>query len=155
MKAMHTLAAVVVFLAFTATAASANPAMMKKHPGYPSDDGKSTTATGDAASLKGAEDAPVALKEQLKSAETPGLNEQLKHSGDSRLPAVQGSGYVHKGVTENMIPEATKTQANRTSCGEKERESQAVRLSRSSPAQTFTQGSRKNAGQARKNVAVK
>ena len=110
MKTMYTLAAVVVFLAFTATAAFANPAMMKKHEGYPGDDGKGTTATGDAASLRGAEDAPKELKNQLRSAGEG--DRQLKRGGDSRLPAVTDPGYVGKGVTESHIKDATKVQAN-------------------------------------------
>ena len=110
MKAMYTLVAVVVFLASTATAAFANPAMMKKHEGYPGDDGKGTTATGDAASLRGAEDAPKELKNQLRSAGEG--DRQLKRGGDSRLPAVTDPGYVGKGVTESHIKDATKVQAN-------------------------------------------
>ena len=109
MKAMYTLAGVVVFLAF-ATAAFANPSMMKKHEGYPGDDGKGTTATGNAASLKGAEDAPKELKNQLRS--TGEGDRQLKRSSESRLPAVTDPGYVGKGVTESHIKDATKVQAN-------------------------------------------
>ena len=109
MKAMSAPAAVVVFLAF-ATAALANPAMMKKHEGYPGDDGKGTTATGNAASLKGAEDAPKELKNQLRSAGEG--DRQLKRGGESRLPAVTDPGYVGKGVTESHIKDATKVQAN-------------------------------------------
>lgn len=111
MKTMYALAVVVVFLAFTATAASANPAMMKKHEGYPGDDGKGTTAVGDAANLKGAEDAPKALKNQLRDA-SGGMGDQLKRSEDSRIPAVKDPGYVGKGVTEGHIKDATKVQAN-------------------------------------------
>ena len=68
MKAMFALAAVAAVLVFTATAASANPAMMKKHEGYPSDDGKGTTATGESAKMKAAEDAPKELKSQVRDA---------------------------------------------------------------------------------------
>jgi hypothetical protein len=110
MKAMLTLAAVVVFLTFTATAASANPAMMKKHEGYPSDDGKGTTAVGEAAAVKAAEDAPKELKDQLRSAGEG--DRQLKRGGDSRLPTVTDPGYVGKGVTEGHIKDATKVNAN-------------------------------------------
>ncbi len=109
MKAMYTLVAVVAFLAFTA-AAFANPAMMKKHEGYPGDDGKGTTATGAAASLKGAEDAPKELKDQLRSAGEG--DRQLKRGGDSRLPTVTDPGYVGKGVTEGHIKDATKASPN-------------------------------------------
>ena len=114
MKAMFALAAVVVFLAFTATAASANPAMMKKHEGYPSDDGKGTTATGEAATLKSAEDAPKELKNQNRDALGGVENQdQLKRSEDSRLPAVKGPGHVDvgKGVAEDHIKDATKVNA--------------------------------------------
>ena len=111
MKAMLTLAAVVVFLAFTATAASANPAMMKKHEGYPSDDGKGTTATGTAASLKGAEDAPKELKNQNKDA-SGGQDDTLKRGEARSLPTPTGPGYVGKGVTEDHIKDATKVNAN-------------------------------------------
>ena len=110
MKAMSTLVAVVAFLVFTA-AAFANPAMMKKHEGYPGDDGKGTTAVGEAANLKGAEDAPKALKNQLRDA-SGGMGDQLKRSEDSRIPAVKDPGYVGKGVTEGHIKDATKVQAN-------------------------------------------
>jgi hypothetical protein len=111
MKAMYTLAAVVVFLAFTATAAFANPAMMKKHEGYPGDDGKGTTATGEAASMKAATDAPKTLKEQNMSS-SGGQDDTLKRSDARALPNPTGPGYVGKGVTEGHIKDATKTQAN-------------------------------------------
>ena len=111
MKAMLTLAAVVVFLAFTATAASANPAMMKKHEGYPSDDGKGTTTTGEAASLKGAEDAPKTLKEQNMSS-SGGQADTLKRGEARSLPTPTGPGYVGKGVTEGHIKDATKASPN-------------------------------------------
>lgn len=113
MKALFTLAAVVVFLAFTATAASANPAMMKKHEGYPDETGKATTATGAAASLKGAEDAPKELKQQNQDA-VGGMSDrdQLKHSEDSRLPAVVAPRHVgSQGVSEGHIKGATKVNA--------------------------------------------
>ena len=111
MKAMYTLAAVVVFLAFTATAAFANPAMMKKHEGYPGDDGKGTTATGEAAALKGAEDAPKTLKEQNMSS-SGGQDDTLKRGDARALPTPTGPGYVGKGVTEGHIKDATKASPN-------------------------------------------
>ena len=111
MKAMYALAAVVAFLAFTATAAFANPAMMKKHEGYPSDDGKGTTATGAAASLKGAEDAPKELKNQNKDA-SGGQDDTLKRGEARSLPTPTGPGYVGKGVTEGHIKDATKASPN-------------------------------------------
>ena len=111
MKAMSTLVVVVVFLAFTATAAFANPAMMKKHEGYPSDDGKGTTATGEAAALKGAEDAPKTLKEQNMSS-SGGQDDTLKRGDARALPTPTGPGYVGKGVTEGHIKDATKASPN-------------------------------------------
>lgn len=111
MKAMYTLVAVVVFLAFTATAAFANPAMMKKRfEGYPNE-GSGTTATGDAASLKAAEDAPKSLMEQNKSA-SGGQDDTLKRSDARSLPSPTGPGYVGKGVTEGHIKDATKASPN-------------------------------------------
>ena len=111
MKAMSTLVVVVVFLAFTATAAFANPAMMKKHEGYPGDDGKGTTATGEAAALKAAEDAPKTLKEQNMSS-SGGQDDTLKRGEARALPSPTGPGYVQGGVTNNHIKEATKANAN-------------------------------------------
>ncbi len=110
MKAMLTLAAMVVFLAFTATAASANPAMMKKHEGYPSDDGKSTTATGETAALKAAEDAPKALKGQSDAAGTSADREGNVMTDDPRQR--KHPGYPDKGVTEGHIKDATKASPN-------------------------------------------
>jgi hypothetical protein len=110
MKAMSTLAAVVAFLAFTA-AAFANPAMMKKHEGYPGDDGKGTTAVGEAAALKGAEDAPKTLKEQNMSS-SGGQDDTLKRGDARALPTPTGPGYVGKGVTEGHIKDATKASPN-------------------------------------------
>ena len=111
MKAMFTLAAVVVFLAFIATAASANPAMMKKHEGYPDETKKATTAVGEAANLKGAEDAPKELKNQNKDA-SGGQDDTLKRGEARSLPTPTGPGYVGNGVTEGHIKDATKVNAN-------------------------------------------
>jgi hypothetical protein len=102
---------VAAFLAFTATAAFANPAMMKKHEGYPSDDRKGTTAVGDAASLKAAEDAPKTLKEQNMSS-SGGQDDTLKRGDARSLPNPTGPGYVGKGVTEGHIKDATKASPN-------------------------------------------
>ena len=111
MKAMYTLAAMVVFLAFTATAAFANPALLKKHEGYPGDDGKGTTATGEAASMKAATDAPKTLKEQNMSS-SGGQDDTLKRGDARALPNPTGPGYVGKGVTEGHIKDATKASPN-------------------------------------------
>ena len=113
MKAMFTLAAVVVFLAFIATSAFANPALMKKHEGYPDETKKATTAVGEAANLKGAEDTPKELKNQNRNA-LGGTSDrdQLKHSEDSRVPAVVAPGHVGStGVSEGHIKDATKVNA--------------------------------------------
>jgi hypothetical protein len=100
--------------AFLTSSAFANPAMMKKHPGYPDETGKTTTATGETALNKAAEDAPKDLKNQLREA-TGGVADQsqLKRREDSRLPDVVGPGHVTtKGVTENQVKDATKVNAN-------------------------------------------
>jgi hypothetical protein len=100
--------------AFLTSSAFANPAMMKKHPGYPDETLKATTATGESALTKSAEDAPKDLKNQLREA-TGGVADQsqLKRREDSRLPDVVGPGHVTtKGVTENQIKDATKVNAN-------------------------------------------
>jgi hypothetical protein len=100
--------ALVCSFAFLSSSAFANPAMMKKHPGYPDETGKASTAVGEAASLKSAEDAPKVLKEQLKSDE----NERTGNvfSNDSRQN--KHPGYPDRGVTENMIKEGSKVNAN-------------------------------------------
>ncbi len=94
---------------FMASSAFANPALMKKHEGYPDESGKATTATGEKAAAKAAEDAPKVLKDQLRSAHEP---DHLKRGGDSRLPKVTDPGYVGKGVTESHIKDATKVNAS-------------------------------------------
>ncbi len=106
----HTLwgLALVLGFVFLTSSAFANPAMMKKHPGYPDETGKASTAVGEAATLKSAEDAPKVLKEQLKSDE----NERTGNvfSNDSRQN--KHPGYPDHGVTENMIKEGSKVNAN-------------------------------------------
>jgi hypothetical protein len=94
---------------FMASSAFANPALMKKHEGYPDESGKATTSTGEAASLKAAGDAPKVLKDQLKSAEE-NTRSGLANTGDPRDPT--HPGYPDKGVKENMIKDATKVNAN-------------------------------------------
>ena len=106
--------ALVAGFMFMISSAFANPALLKKaHEGYPNE-GAGTTATGEAATLKSAEDAPKDLKNQNRDALGGVENQdQLKRSEDSRLPAVMGSGHVtSKGVTENQIKEATKVNAS-------------------------------------------
>ena len=112
-RSLLTIAFVTGFI-FMASSVFANPAMLKKrHDGYPNPDG-GTTATGDKAALKSAEEAPQALTKQNREAVGGIADEtQLKHSQDSRLPAVVGPGHVTtKGVTENQIKDATKVNAN-------------------------------------------
>ncbi|MEK6548595.1 MAG: hypothetical protein AABZ51_00720 [Nitrospirota bacterium] len=95
---------------FMVTSAFANPALLKKHDGYPTD-GKGTTATGEAASLKAATDAPKTLKEQNMSS-SGGQADTLKRGEARALPNPTGPGYVQSGVTNNHIKDATKVNAN-------------------------------------------
>lgn len=104
--------AVVSGFLFMVSSAFANPALLKKHEGYPTDDGKGTTASGEAAKLKSAEDAPKALKHQNMDA-TGGQNDTLVRGEARSLPKPTGPGHVtSQGVTENQIKEATKVNAN-------------------------------------------
>ena len=96
---------------FMISSAFANPSLLKKHEGYPDETKKATTATGESASLKGAEDAPKTLKEQNMSA-SGGQADTLKRGEARALPNPTGPGYVGKGVTDNHIKEATKVNAN-------------------------------------------
>ena len=112
----HTLLVIALATGFIFMAASvfANPALLKKrHEGYPNPDG-GTTATGEVAAEKAAADAPKELEKQNRDAIGGVADEtQLKHTQDSRLPAVVGTGHVTtKGVTENQIKDATKVNAN-------------------------------------------
>lgn len=113
-RALLTIALATGFI-FMASSVFANPAMLKKrHEGYPNPDG-GTTATGDKAGLKAAEDAPKELKTQNRQAIGGVADEtQLKHSQDSRLPAVTGPGHVagSQGVSDAHIKDATKVNAN-------------------------------------------
>jgi hypothetical protein len=114
MKHLVLAGAMVLGFVFVTSSAFANPALMKKHEGYPDETGKASTAVGAAANLKGAEDAPKALKKQNTDA-LGGMSDrdQLKHREDSRLPDVVGPGHVGtKGVSEHNIKEGTKVNAN-------------------------------------------
>lgn len=104
--------AVVSGFLFMVSSAFANPALLKKkHEGYPNE-GSGTTATGEAAELKAAEDAPKTLKQQNMEA-TGGQNDTLIRGEARSLPTPTGPGHVtSKGVTENQIKEATKVNAN-------------------------------------------
>ena len=90
---------------FMASSAFANPALLKKHDGYPDETGKATTSTGEAAALKAAENAPKALKGQVKAAEED-TRAGLANTGDPR--ETTHPGYPDRGVKENMIKDATK-----------------------------------------------
>jgi hypothetical protein len=115
MKLIISVLTVMTGVMFAASLALANPALLKKHEGYPDPDTKKgTTATGEAAELKAAEDAPKKLTNQLREAAGGVENQsQLKRAEDSRLPAVVGPGHVagSQGVSENQIKEATKIKA--------------------------------------------
>jgi hypothetical protein len=114
MKRSLLMIALLTGFIFMASSVFANPALLKKrHEGYPNPDG-GTTATGEKAALKSVEDAPKPLMNQNREAIGGVADEsQLKHSQDSRLPAVVGPGHVTtKGVTENQIKDATKVNAN-------------------------------------------
>ena len=107
--------ALVLSVVFMASSSFANPAMMKKHPGYPDETGKASTAVGEAANLKGAEEPSneAVLKQNIDARGGVSDRDQLKHSENSRLPEVVGPGHVTtKGVTENFIKDGTKVNAN-------------------------------------------
>src|SRR5437879_6602020 len=110
MKRSLLMIALVTGFIFMSSAVFANPALLKKrHEGYPNPDG-GTTATGEKAALKSAEDAPKTLKEQTKSAEGDIRDQdQIKHSESSRLPEVVAPHHVtSKGVTENQDRKSTR-----------------------------------------------
>ena len=94
---------------FMVSSAFANPALLKKHEGYPNE-GQGSTAVGAAANLKGAEDAPKELKNQNRDA-SGGQDDTLKRGEARSLPTPTGPGYVGKGVTEDHIKDATKVNA--------------------------------------------
>jgi hypothetical protein len=103
--------ALVSGIMFFASSVFANPALLRKHEGYPDETGKATTATGAAAAEKAAQDAPKELKNQNLSA-TDGQSDSLKRGEARALPTPTGPGYVGKGVSENHIKEATKVNAS-------------------------------------------
>ena len=94
---------------FMASSAFANPALMKKHDGYPDATKKATTAVGSAASLKAAEDAPKVLKKQSDAAGTSSDRAGNVATDDPRQRT--HPGYPDHGVSENMIKSATKVNA--------------------------------------------
>ena len=106
----HTLwgFALVLGFVFLTSSAFANPALLKKHDGYPDESKKATTAVGEAASLKSAEEAPKVLKEQLQSDERDRAGNVFTDDPRQR----KHPGYPDRGVTENMIKEGSKVNAN-------------------------------------------
>jgi hypothetical protein len=107
--------ALVLSFVFMASSSFANPAMMKKHPGYPDETGKASTAVGEAASLKAAEEPSqeTIKKQNFNARGGVSDHDQLKRNENSRIPDVVGPGHVTtKGVTENQIKEGTKVNAN-------------------------------------------
>jgi len=109
MKPTLTAIALVSGFLFLATSAFANPALLKKHDGYPDETKKATTAVGDKALEKSLDTAtPKMMKDKLKASEE-----------DTRVGNVitddprqrKHPGYPETGVTENHIKNATKVNA--------------------------------------------
>ena len=94
---------------FIAVSAFANPSLLKKHDGYPTD-GKGTTATGEAAEMKSAEDAPKVLQGQNDAAGTSADRAGNVMGDDPRERT--HPGYPNAGVVENHIKGATKANAD-------------------------------------------
>ena len=94
---------------FIAVSAFANPAMLKKHDGYPNA-GQGTTATGAAAEMKSAEDAPKVLQGQNDAAGTSADRAGNVMGADPRQRT--HPGYPNAGVVENQIKDATRANAN-------------------------------------------
>ena len=110
MKRSLLMIAVISGLMFLASSAFANPALLKqKHDGYPNQ-GQGTTDTGETAKLKSAEDAPKVLKNQSDAAGTSADRAGNVATDDPRQR--KHPGYPDHGVTENMIKNATKVNAN-------------------------------------------
>jgi hypothetical protein len=107
--------ALVLSVVFMASSSFANPALMKKHEGYPDETGKQSTAVGEAAKLKSVEEpSREAINKQNNDARG-GVSDhdQLKRNENSRIPDIVGPGHVTtRGVTENQIKEGTKVNAN-------------------------------------------
>ena len=94
---------------FMASSAFANPALLKKHDGYPDETKKATTGVGEAAKLKAAADAPKVLKGQSDAAGTSADRAGNVATDDPRQR--KHPGYPEHGVTENHIKNATKVNA--------------------------------------------
>ncbi|TAL09269.1 MAG: hypothetical protein EPO02_10620 [Nitrospirae bacterium] len=95
---------------FIAASAFANPALLKKHDGYPDETKKATTATGEAAVLKSTEGAPKVLKGQNDAAGTSADRAGNVITDDPRQR--QHPGYPNAGVVEGHIKNATKVNAD-------------------------------------------
>lgn len=99
--------AVISGLMFLASSVFANPALLKKkHDGYPNE-GQGTTATGEAAGLKSAADAPKTLKGQLQAESKDRAGNVATDDPRQR----KHPGYPEAGVTEGHIKNATKVNA--------------------------------------------
>jgi len=93
---------------FMASSAFANPALLKSHDGYPNE-GKGTTATGDAALEQSLGKAtPKTMPDEVKAAEedTRAGNVITDDPRQRTHP-----GYPDHGVSENHIKNATKVNA--------------------------------------------
>jgi hypothetical protein len=95
---------------FMVASAFANPALLKKHDGYPTD-GKGTTATGAAAEMKSAENAPKVLRGQNDGSGTTDADRAGNVMGADPRQRTH-PGYPKAGVVENHIKDATKVNAN-------------------------------------------
>ncbi len=107
--------ALVLGFVFLASSSFANPALMKKHEGYPDETGKTSTSVGEAATLKSLEEPSheAVLKQNNDARGGVSDRDQLKRNENSRIPDVVGPGHVTtRGVTENQIKEGTKVNAN-------------------------------------------
>ena len=102
--------ALVAGFMFMISSAFANPALLKKHDGYPQDDKTGTTATGANALEKSLDTAPKPLQGQLDQAGTSADRAGNVFTDDPRQR--KHPGYPEHGVTENHIKNATKTNAN-------------------------------------------
>jgi hypothetical protein len=95
---------------FMASSAFANPALLKKHDGYPDETGKATTATGGAALEKSMSSGPKGLPDQLKEAGTTQDRTGNTFTDDPRQR--KHPGYPDAGVVENHVKGATKVNAD-------------------------------------------
>ncbi len=109
MKGSLIAIALVAGVLFAVSSAFANPALLKKHDGYPND-GQGTTASGANALEQSLGTAPKALPGQLKEAGTSADRAGNVITDDPRQR--KHPGYPEAGVTEGHIKDATKVNAN-------------------------------------------